>query len=143
MKDNKVVKTKNKLSDEAALMYFNNFPSPVGTLVMSFKLTIGKVAILEMPAYHNEAIISIFPFIDESNFLRNYLYTILPLVSNAGDFKSAIKGKTLNSESINNLLIPLPPLEEQKRIVAKVEELLPLIEEYKDNEIKLVELNKK
>jgi len=35
--------------------------------------------------------------------------------------KGAIKGKTLNSTSLNNLLIPLPPLKEQKRIVAKIE----------------------
>ncbi|MDR2545766.1 MAG: restriction endonuclease subunit S [Methanobrevibacter sp.] len=36
----------------------------------------------------------------------------------------------LNKEIFNNLLIGIPPLEEQKRIVEKIEEVLPLIEKY-------------
>lgn len=59
-----------------------------------------------------------------------------------GDSKKAIKGKTLNSTSISNLLIPLPPLVEQKRIVARVEELLAKIDELEKDEQKLVALYK-
>ena len=47
----------------------------------------------------------------------------------------------LNKELFFNLLIPIPPLAEQERIVAKVEELLPLIEEYGEAEQKLSTLN--
>ena len=47
----------------------------------------------------------------------------------------------LNKELFFNLLIPIPPLAEQERIVAKIEELLPLIEEYGEAEQKLSTLN--
>ena len=39
---------------------FSGKISPVGTMIMSFKLTIGKMSILGIDAVHNEAIISIF-----------------------------------------------------------------------------------
>lgn len=88
---------------------------------MSFKLTVGRTSILGIDAYHNEAIITIVPYTDVDNIFRNYLLYILPIISNSGDSKDAIKGKTLNNKSLNNLLIPLPPLFEQKRIIAKIE----------------------
>lgn len=55
-----------------------------------------------------------------------YFYHVLPFLAKNGDSKKAIKGETLNSTSLKNILIPLPPLAEQKRIVAKLETLLPL-----------------
>ena len=89
---------------------------------MSFKLTVGRTAVLDIDAYHNEAIISIWPFLD-SNSLQPYLFYTLPVLANLGDSKDAIKGKTLNTSSINNLLIPLPPSEEQSRIVNRIKDL--------------------
>ena len=47
----------------------------------------------------------------------------------------------LNKELFFNLLIPIPPLAEQERIVAKIEELLPLVAEYDEAEHKLSALN--
>lgn len=44
-------------------------------------------------------------------------------------------------QRIQNLLIPLPPVEEQKRIVAKIEELLPKVEEYGKAQDALNKLN--
>ncbi|VFH83771.1 type I restriction-modification system, S subunit [Streptococcus pneumoniae] len=95
--------------------------SPKGTLLMSFKLSIGKVAILDIPATHNEAIISIFPYANKENIIRDYLMIFLPLISTLGDSKDAIKGKTLNSTSISELLIPISNQEEMKRIISKVD----------------------
>lgn len=125
-------RTKEKVSDYAVSSTFSNRVSPAGTLIMSFKLTVGKVSILGMNAVHNEAIISIYPILNIDNIMRNYLFKILPFVANAGDTKNAIKGKTLNSESISNLLVPLPPLTEQKRIVEKLDQLLPICDSMKE-----------
>lgn len=49
----------------------------------------------------------------------------------------------LNAAVIRALQIPLPPLAEQKRIVAKIEELLPLIDRYEEAWTKLEEFNKR
>ena len=117
--------TKEGVSDICLKEHFNDKKSPIGTLIMSFKLTVGRVSILDIPAVHNEAIISIFPYVTTDNICRDYLFKVLPMLSNYGNTKNAIKGKTLNSTSLYNLLIPLPPLEEQKRIVEKLDELLP------------------
>ena len=110
---------------------------------MSFKLTIGKVSILGMDAVHNEAIISIYPTapVDDSWILQKWLFKIMPLVAATGNSKNAIKGKTLNATSISNLMVPVPPLAEQERIVAKIEELMPLVAEYDEAEKKLSTLN--
>ena len=57
------------------------------------------------------------------NIMKMYLFKFLPILSTNGEYKDAIKGKTLNSKSLANLLIPLPPLQEQQRIVAQIEKL--------------------
>ena len=142
MVDGKIINTtKENVNNYALEKSFKGILIPKGTLLMSFKLTVGKVSILGLDAVHNEAIISINPFVDENNCFRDYLFRILPLISQTGDTKSAIKGKTLNSKSLNKLLIPLPSLKEQKRIINKIEDILPLIEEYGVNEEQLDKLN--
>ena len=122
MSDYGLVKTTKETVSEYVQSLFGEI-SPVGTLIMSFKLTVGRTSILDISAYHNEAVISIYPFVDKDYRTRNYLFYILPIISNLGDSKDAIKGKTLNSKSLNNLLLPLPPLNEQGRIVAIIEQL--------------------
>ena len=119
--------TKEKITETALKDSFRNQVEPKGTLLMSFKLSIGKVAILGVPAVHNEAIISIYPIINRNNITRDYLYYLLPLISNSGYLTPAIKGKTLNKTLINQLKVPFPPLSEQSRIAAKIAQLFALL----------------
>ena len=142
MVDGKIINcTQENVNNYALEKSFKGILVPKGTLLMSFKLTVGKVSILGLDAVHNEAIISIKPFIDDNNCFRDYLFRVLPLISQTGDTKSAIKGKTLNSKSLNKLLIPLPPFNEQERIVNKIEDIIPLIEEYGVDKEQLDKLN--
>ena len=69
----------------------------------------------------------------DSSYIQNYM-----VVNATG---TAQKGFYLNQ--VEKLLIPLPPLAEQKRIVAKIEELLPLIDRYEEAWTKLEEFNKR
>ena len=139
--DGTVLSTKEKVNQYAADNTFKSGISPIGTLIMSFKLTVGKVSILGIDAYHNEAIISIFPFVDDDRIVTSYLFKVLPLIAQNGDTKTAIKGATLNSDSLSNLLIPLPPLTEQKRIVNRIVELEPYVSAYDIAETHLTALN--
>lgn len=137
-----IKETKEKVSKKAADEKFGDI-SKAGTLLMSFKLTVGRTSILDIDALHNEAIISICPYVDKNNYLRDYLFYILPIITQWGDSKNAIMGKTLNSKSIANLRIPLAPLNELHRIVAKIEELLPYVDRYAEAYEKLEQFNAK
>lgn len=68
-----------------------------------------------------------------SNFIQ---YQIKEHTTKVGQPKLAIK-------RIKELIIPLPPLEEQKRIVAKIEELMPYVEKYDKAYTEVKALNKK
>lgn len=124
-----ITSTKQGVSAVAVAECYGGQLSPAGTLIMSFKLTIGRCSFLGRDAVHNEAIVSIFPAVSAGESFSRYLSHALPLLSQLGDSKAAIKGNTLNSESIANLPIPLPPPMEQERIVAKLDEVLPLIDQ--------------
>ena len=120
---NVLTTTTKRITDYAAERVFGYEPIPEGSLLMSFKLTVGKTAILGINAYHNEAIISLQP---GSGIAIDYLLRALPLRAQQGNTKRALMGQTLNSTSLALLLIPVPPTAEQRRIVAKVDELMAL-----------------
>ncbi|EGO5041655.1 restriction endonuclease subunit S [Enterococcus faecalis] len=127
-KNRYVTSTSRTVTEKALSEVFNHIVSPKGTLIMSFKLSIGKVGLLNQDSVHNEAIISIFPYLNDDYSLRDYLFCILPVVSNSGETVSAIKGKTLNSKKIDALPIPLPPVREQREISQTINKLYRILE---------------
>ena len=134
--DGTVTTTKECVNSFAAENTFKGKISKAGTLLMSFKLTVGKVSVLGIDAFHNEAIISIYPFVDPDKITTMFLFATLPLLS-----QSAIKGNTLNSDSLDALLIPLPPIMEQKRIFDKLHELTTPLLDYGAAAQKVTDLN--
>ena len=125
-----VFSTKEKISATALKEKFAGKLVPQGTLLMSFKLTVGRTSILGVDAVHNEAIISVFPIIPDKDATQNFLFNLLPLIVEYVETTDAIKGATLNSSKLSSMLIPFPPLTEQIRIVAEIEKFEPLIAEY-------------
>ena len=89
--------------------------------------TIGKTSILSVEGTTNQQINSIVPI----KLNPVYLYFAIKSSFVQHQFKSNA-GKTtlpiLNKTKFDNTLIPLPPLEEQKRIVAKIEEIFKTLE---------------
>ena len=78
--------------------------------------------------------------IKNSNFFLWYLRS--PYVDNAVNSVSyGVKMPRVGTDTMVNLLVPLPPLAEQKRIVAKIEELMPFVEQYAAANTKLNTLN--
>lgn len=77
----------------------------------------------------------------ENNININFLKWLL-IQAELGNNDNATAQPVVSGKKIYPLLIALPPLTEQQRIVEKLEQILPLVKEYGKNEEKLSELNK-
>ena len=105
--------------------------------------SIGKVGITNKDCSCNQQINVITPHLTEivkflfyclfSPYFYNTVLTIAPQTTLP----------IISKSKWEQIIIPLPPLAEQKRIVEKLEEILPLVEEYGKNEEILSEMNQK
>ena len=110
-----------------------------GDILLTCKGTVGTMAILQQEQVHiARQIMGIRPYAGaDTDYVKLVLETLVERLKAAA--KSMIPG--IARDDVLFSLMPLPPLEEQHRIVAKIEELLPYIERYGKAEEHLTALN--
>ena len=114
LNDNIITNSTEKITD-LGVKESNVKLIPKNTILFSFKLSIGKIAISGCDLYTNEAIAGLI--IQDKQVIMKYLYYILKEI-NTFSSKGCIGGGSLNKESLAKLKIPIPSLETQKEIVA-------------------------
>lgn len=107
-----------------------------GTVIMSFKLSIGKTAIASEDLYTNEAIMA-FPAKVGYNLSSDFLYYYLQQYK--WDTNRATMGATINKRTISDSIISIPPLAIQQQIVNELDTIHSILD--KKNE-QLKELDK-
>ena len=117
---NEITGSNEKITDLA----LKNMPkrTEVGTILYSFKLSIGKMGIAKIPLWHNEAIASLNIF-DQNIITRDYLYYFLKYVGHRSEANNAVLGKTLNKTSLKEIEIILPKIDKQKKITNNVKKI--------------------
>lgn len=129
-----ISKTKEELTDLGAE---KGKLVPQGTVLLSFKLSIGKVSIAGMPLYTNEAIAALIikdPDVLDSRYL---MWTLKSMDLSTGSNRAAM-GATLNKAKLNEIRVPVPSLEEQKR-KAQIKDIQSLIEQKRKHQQTLFE----
>jgi len=99
-----------------------------GTLLVSFKLTLGRLAYAGCDLRTNEAIAAL-SIRDTARIEKEYLFWYLTYFDwgQAAEGEDKVKGKTLNKAKLKDLPILVPLLEEQRRIVAVLDEAFAAI----------------
>ena len=116
--------------------------NPIGSVLMAmYGATIGKLGILEIPATTNQACCACIPYAGMNN--KYLFYYLMSMRQSYIGMAEGGAQPNISKEKIVNSLIPLPPAEEQRRIVAKIEELLPYVDRYAAAYEKLEQFNAK
>lgn len=118
--------TKRTITSAAVEEVFKRGPVRAGSLLMGFKLSLGKTAIAGTDVFHNEAIAS-FSLEDEN--LKHYLLWAMPLLAEYGAANPAVRGNTLNNKSVSAMWVPIAPHQEQVRVVAALRWTVEILED--------------
>ena len=107
---------------------------PQDTVIMSFKLSLGKTAITKTPLYTNEAIMA---FIDKKviQIEPKYIYFLFCNIKWGQYTNNAVKGKTLNKKFFSDFQIYIPEYTQQTKIASILIRINKILE-YKHSLIK-------
>lgn len=104
--------TANQISDEAARK--SGIPlSPEGSLLFSFKLSVGTVSIAGAPMFTNEAIATFLP---QEDYETRWAFYAFPVFIPENSAINIYGARLLNQQRINDAFLPLPPMKEQVAI---------------------------
>lgn len=114
---------------------------PANTVVMSFKLSIGRTAITSEPMYSNEAIMS---FRDKKiiDILPDYIYYMFSEINWNEGSNNAVMGKTLNKATLSKIKVDIHSLSEQRKIVEILDKVSSIIDDRQSELLKLNDLIK-
>ena len=131
MNDGYIYDSEEKIT-ETALSESSLKLNPIGSvLIAMYGATIGKVGILQVEAATNQACCSCITYVGVYN---RYLFFVL--LSMRKYFKRQSFGgaqPNISKQKIINTAMPLPPLEEQKRIVEKIEKIMSYLDKIEEN----------
>lgn len=135
-----VEKTKEKIS-ALAIQESGIKCVPANTVIMSFKLSLGKTAITKNSVYTNEAIMAFIPT-GRYAVLPDYFYYLFSARDWTKGTNRAVMGTTLNKATLSAISVEVPPLDEQRCIVATLDKVSDLIYKRRQQLDKLDELVK-
>lgn len=130
-------------NEEVIINRWTEYPTTIAyknSLLLTCKGTVGTMAFLNCEKAHiARQIMAIFPLFKMNlNYIKIFLESFVNILKSSA--KSMIPGIT--RDNVLSILFPLPPIEEQKRIVEKINLLMPLINEYDSLEKNITKLNK-
>jgi type I restriction enzyme S subunit len=105
-----------------------SFKWPTGTLCITIAANIADSGILTFDACFPDSVVGFIPSAVFPN-ARYFEYFVRTAKADLLEFAPATAQKNINLEILNAVLIPLPPLPEQHRIVAKVDELMAVCDQ--------------
>ncbi|SIQ99540.1 restriction endonuclease subunit S [Pontibacter lucknowensis] len=113
---------------------------PTGSVLFSSRAPIGHLAIASNPISTNQGFKSCVPYILDLN--QYIFYFLKKAAKEINENASGTTFKEVSGKEVSAILVPLPPLAEQKAIVARVEELMQKIEELENQTAERIQLKK-
>ena len=130
-------------SDEKEIETYKLFPGDMLFNRTNSAEWVGKTTVYkgERPAIFAGYIIRYTPILIDSEYMNVVMNTSYQKKWCSEVKTNGVQQCNINAQNLLKFILPLPPLAEQKRIVAAIEKFMPLIEEYGKKETVLNELN--
>lgn len=130
-----IYETQDKITQEGLDSSSSNL-IPKDTYIICTRMGLGKIALAQTDVAINQDLRALF---FSKNFCKKYFYHFYKTLVFKGK-GATVKG--ISVDQLNNYLFPLPPLEEQHRIVEAIETALAKLDKLKTDETKLYDIQK-